>query len=84
MPGVIIQFFRPSVPEECGIINSEIYFPEVVPMEGISAAAPSKSGQEVLQIVGYSVMKQVAELQKDMLGELMQSMGIGQKVDFRA
>ena len=82
--GVIIQFFRSCVLREYGIINSEIYFSEVVPMEGISAAAPSKSGQEVLQIVGYSVMKQVAELQKDMLGELMQSMGIGQKVDFRA
>ena len=53
-------------------------------MEEISAAAPSKSGQEVLQILGYSVMKQAAELQKDMFGELMQSMGIGQKVDFRA
>ncbi len=53
-------------------------------MEGISAAASSKSGQEVLQIVGYSVMKQAAELKKDMLGELLQSMGIGQKVDFRA
>lgn len=55
-------------------------------MDGISqaGAAATYSAQDVQLSVQYSVMKQVAELQKDMMSILMQSMGVGQNVDLLA
>jgi hypothetical protein len=53
-------------------------------MEGISAASRSSAAQDVQLAVQYSVMKQVTDLQKDMLSQLMQSMGIGQNIDLLA
>lgn len=59
-------------------------------MEGLSAAASQSSAvqnsasPEVQRAVQYSVMKQVAELQKDMLSQLMESMGLGQNLNVSA
>jgi hypothetical protein len=53
-------------------------------MEGISAASGGSAAQDVQLAVQYSVMKQVTDLQKDMLSQLMQSMGRGQNIDLLA
>ena len=53
-------------------------------MEGISAASRGSAAQDVQLAVQYSVMKQVTDLQKDMLSTLMQRMGIGQNMDLLA
>ncbi len=59
-------------------------------MEGLSAAASQSSAvqnsaaPEVQRAVQYSVIKQVAELQKDMLSQLMESMGVGQNLNVSA
>jgi len=47
-------------------------------LEGISALSRNVERQDVQLAVQYSVMKQVADLNKDMLAQLMQSMGVGQ------
>ncbi len=53
-------------------------------MEGISALSRNVERQDVQLAVQYSVMKQVADLNKDMLAQLMQSMGVGQNIDLLA
>ncbi|NLA91082.1 MAG: hypothetical protein GX843_05535 [Synergistaceae bacterium] len=53
-------------------------------MEAISSSAGRVQNQDVQLAVQYSVAKKVADLQKDMLAQLMQSMGIGQSIDLLA
>ncbi|HPF83853.1 hypothetical protein SDC9_72345 [bioreactor metagenome] len=53
-------------------------------MEGISAASRGSASQDVQLAVQYSVLKQVTDLQKDMLSQMMQSMGVGQNIDLLA
>jgi hypothetical protein len=53
-------------------------------LEGISALSRNVERQDVQLAVQYSVMKQVADLNKDMLAQLMQSMGVGQNIDLLA
>ncbi len=57
---------------------------EVDHMEGISAASRGSASQDVQLAVQYSVLKQVTDLQKDMLSQMMQSMGVGQNIDLLA
>jgi len=53
-------------------------------MEGISVASLGSAAQDVQLAVQYSVLKQVTDLQKDMLAQMMQSMGVGQNIDLLA
>jgi len=53
-------------------------------MDGISAASRGSAAQDVQLAVQYSVLKQVTDLQKDMLSQMMQSMGVGQNIDLLA
>ena len=53
-------------------------------MEGISAASRGSAAQDVQLAVQYSVLKQVTDLQKDMLSQMMQSIGVGQNIDLLA
>ena len=50
-------------------------------MDGISAASSVSPSQDVQLAVQYSILKDVAELQKNMVSEIMQSIGIGQNID---
>ena len=53
-------------------------------MDGASSAVKNSASPDVQLAVQYSVMKQVTDLQKDMLTQMMQSMGVGQNADFTA
>jgi hypothetical protein len=53
-------------------------------MEGISAASRGSASQDVQLAVQSSELKQVTDLQKDMLSQMMQSMGVGQNIDLLA